>query len=452
LAHEARSGKRVVFTTFGSLGDLHPSIAIGLGLRTRGHAVSIATSETYRRKVEGTGLGFHPVRPHLPDPATDPELMARVIDNRRGSEEVINRMLMPALRDSYADTLAAAAGADLLISHPLTYATRLVAETTGIGWASTVLQPLGFFSIYDPPVFAAAPAVARLRLLGPLFHRFVFHVFKWTVRSWSSPWYRLRAELGLPPATQNPVFEGQQSPSLVLALFSSLLGTRQPDWPVKTVITGFPFYDRNGVPAMPPALVQFLADGPPPIVFTLGTSAVTDAGAFYQHSIAAARLLDRRAVLLVGKDPRNRPPALPEGIVAFDYVPYSDLFPRAAAIVHQGGIGTTAQAMRAGRPMLVMPYGHDQPDNGARVARLGIARVISRRDYRPRRAAAELRRLLDDPTLARRAAEVGRRVRAEDGVAAACDAIEQLLSHPAVAVNTDLLVERPERAPVLALG
>jgi UDP:flavonoid glycosyltransferase YjiC (YdhE family) len=361
-------------------------------------------------------------------------------------------MLMPALRDSYADTLAAAAGADLLVSHPLTYATRLVAETTGIAWASTVLQPLGFFSIYDPPVFAAAPGVARLRLLGPLFHRFVFHVFKWTVRSWSAPWYRLRAELGLPPATQNPVFEGQQSPSLVLALFSPLLGTRQPDWPAKSVITGFPCYDRNGVPELPPALTRFLDDGPPPIVFTLGTSAVTDAGTFYQTSIAAARLLGRRAVLLVGKDPRNRPPALPEGVVAFDYVPYSDLFPRAAAIVHQGGIGTTAQAMRAGRPMLVMPYGHDQPDNGARVARLGIARVISRRDYRPERAATELRRLLEEPGFARRAAEVGERVRQEDGVAAACEAIEQLLSRPATAVITDPLVERPERAPMLALG
>ena len=96
---------------------------------------------------------------------------------------------------------------------------------------------------------------------------------------------------------------------------------------------------------MPSELIRFLDAGPLPLVFTLGSSAVVDAGPFYDHSATAAKLLGRRAVLLVGKDPRNRPATLPDGIVAFDYAPFSELFPRAAAIVHQGGIGTTAQAM-----------------------------------------------------------------------------------------------------------
>jgi len=92
-----------------------------------------------------------------------------------------------------------------------------------------------------------------------------------------------------------------------------------------------------------------------PLVFTLGSSAVVDAGPFYENSVAATKLLGRRAVLLVGKDPRNRPASLPDGVVAFAYAPYSELFPRAAAIVHQGGIGTTAQAMRSGRPCWSCP-------------------------------------------------------------------------------------------------
>src|SRR5262245_27952102 len=148
---------------------------------------------------------------------------------------------------------------------------------------------------------------------------------------------------------------GQHSPALVLALFSKLLADKQPDWPPQTVITGFPFYDRDGEGGMSPELSNFLDTGPPPVVFTLDSSAVVDAGPFYEHSVAAAKLLGRRAVLLVGKDPRNRPAALPAGIVAFAYAPYSELCPRAAAVVHEGGIGTTAQAMRSGRPMLVMP-------------------------------------------------------------------------------------------------
>jgi UDP:flavonoid glycosyltransferase YjiC (YdhE family) len=115
-------------------------------------------------------------------------------------------------------------------------------------------------------------------------------------------------------------------------------------------------------------------------------------------------------------------------VIAFDYAPFSELFPRAAAVVHHGGIGTTGLAMRAGRPMLVMPCSWDQPDNAARVTRLGIGRSISRRGYTPARVAAELRHLLDDPSYSQRAAAVGECVRQEDGVRSACDALERLLS------------------------
>jgi UDP:flavonoid glycosyltransferase YjiC (YdhE family) len=419
--------RRIVLTTFGSLGDLHPYIAVALGLQARGHEAVIATSGYYRQKIEALGLGFRAVRPDHPDPDGDAGLMRRIMDRRTGSEFVIRQLMMSVLRESYEDTLAAAEGADFLVSHMLTFTTRLVAEKKGIPWASTFLQPFGLFSVYDPPVVPQRPFLAKLRFLGPAFHRALFWCAKRSVRSWSEPWHRLRAEVGLPPTSESPLFEGQHSPSLVLAMFSKLLADKQPDWPRQAVITGFPFYDRDGEAGMPTDLVHFLNAGPPPLVFTLGSSAVVDAGPFYEHSVAAAKMLGRRAVLLVGKDPRNRPESLPAGVVAFAYAPYSELFPRAAAIVHQGGIGTTAQAMRSGRPMLVMPYAHDQPDNAERVRRLRIARTIARHRYTPARAAAELRHLLDNPLYGQRAAAVGELVRQEDGERAACDALERLL-------------------------
>jgi UDP:flavonoid glycosyltransferase YjiC (YdhE family) len=309
----------------------------------------------------------------------------------------------------------------------LTFTTRLVAEKKGIPWASTDLQPLGLLSVYDPPVFPQVPFLAKLRFLGPAFHRLLFRCRKWRFRPWFEPWHRLRAWVGLPPTSEIPLFEGQNSPFPVLALFSKLLADKQPDWPQQAVITGFPFYDRDGEGGMPPELVRFLDAGPPPLVFTLGSSAVVDAGPFYEHSVAAAKRLGRRAVLLVGKDPRNRPAPVPDGIVAFAYAPYSELFPRAAALVHQGGIGTAAQALRSGRPMLVVPYAHDQPDNAERVRRLGIARTIPRHRYTAARAAAELRHLLDSPVYCQRAAKVGRKIGQEDEVRAACNALGGLL-------------------------
>jgi UDP:flavonoid glycosyltransferase YjiC (YdhE family) len=420
--------KRILLTTFGSLGDLHPYIAIALGLQARGHEAIIATSEYYRQKIEKLGIGFRPVRPDVPDPIEYPDMIRQIMDLRKGGKFVIRKMVMPVLRESYEDTLAAAEGADLLVSHILTLTTPLVAEKMGVPWAGTFLQPFGQFSVYDPPVLPPAQFLSKLRFLGPWLHRVVFWCARLSVRSWSKPWHRLRAEIGLPPTSQDPLFEGAHSPWLVLSLFSKLLAAPQADWPPQSVITGFPLYDQDGEAGLPAELLRFLDGGPPPVVFTLGSSAVKDAGLFYEQSAAAAKMLGRRAVLLVGKETQNRPRELPEGVVAFDYAPYSELFPRAAAIVHQGGIGTTAQAMRSGRPMLVMPYAHDQPDNAARVTRLGIARIIPRRRYTPERAAATLRELLENPEHALRASEIGEKVRQEDGVRAACDALERVFS------------------------
>ncbi|MBL8796741.1 MAG: glycosyltransferase family 1 protein [Planctomycetia bacterium] len=440
------NGKRIVISTFGSLGDLHPYIALALGLQARGHRAVIATSGFYRPKVEALGIGFASVRPDKPDTDADPDLMRRIMDQRQGTETVICELLMPVLRQSYDDMLAAAEGADLLVGHPLTYTTRLVAEKRGLLWASTLLQPIGFLSAYDPPVLPPAPFLEHLRFLGPVFHRMLFGVGKWSVRAWSAPWHRLRAELGLPAIPDSPLFEGQHAPGLVLAMFSPLFAPKQRDWPPQTAVTGFAFYDHDGEAELSSELQRFLDAGPPPIVFTLGSSAVMDAGSFYEHSAAAAKLLGRRSVLLVGKETNNRPAALPEGAIAVDYAPYSKLFPRAAAIVHQGGVGTTAQAMLSGRPMLVMPYGHDQPDNAARLRRLGISRTLPRSRYTPERAAAELRQLLEQPTYGVRAAEVGQRVAQEDGVSAACDALEGLLGSSALGTQAT----RPQlpRSPI----
>ncbi len=136
----------------------------------------------------------------------------------------------------------------------------------------------------------------------------------------------------------------------------------------------------------------------------------------------AARLLGRRAVLLTGKH-AHTPPDTPE-LCHAGYAPYSLLFPHAAAVVHQGGVGTTAQALRAAKPMLVMPYSHDQPDNARRMQRLGVARVLPRERYMAARAARVLGGLLGDPAYAARAWAAAERLKGEDGLRCACDALE----------------------------
>jgi UDP:flavonoid glycosyltransferase YjiC (YdhE family) len=224
------------------------------------------------------------------------------------------------------------------------------------------------------------------------------------------------------------LFDAKHSPSLVLALFSRVLGVEQKDWPPNARITGFCFYDSDaGNAGLPAQLEAFLDAGPAPVVFTLGSAAVLAAGNFYEESAAAAEQLGVRAVLLIGGDPRNRPKrALPDSICVAEYAPYSALFQRAAMVVHQGGVGTVAQCLRAGKPMLIMPYSHDQPDNARRMQRLGVAKVIERGSYQAMRVAATLKAMLADPELTAQAGRVEERLRHEDGVASATDALEAL--------------------------
>jgi UDP:flavonoid glycosyltransferase YjiC (YdhE family) len=415
----------VVFATLGSWGDVLPYLAIALGLRDRGHRVAMATSECYRQKVQALGVEFRTVRPDS-DWVVDPALMRRRSHPTLGLIRVARDWLLPALRESYEDTAAACHGADLLVSHPLAYAARLVAENRGVRWVSTMLVPLGFFSAHDTlalplPVVLSAP----FRWLGPRMRRSFLQTGKRATRFLAKPWYRLRAELGLPHATAGNPLSDVHSPDLVLALFSKVFAGKQPDWPPQTVITGFPVSPLAGGTDLPPELTQFLDDGPPPVVFTLGTAVGCDAGRFYATSVEVARSLGMRAVL-VGKG-LSAQFAVGTEVIAVDYAPYSELFPRAAVIVHHGGIGTTGLAMRSGRPMLVVPRAWDQPDNAARVERLGIARVIPLRRYTATRVAGELRRLLDGE-YTRRASAVREQMAEEDGVRGACDALEAYLA------------------------
>jgi len=411
---------RLVFATVGSLGDLHPVLALALELQRRGHRVEIATSEFYREKICAFGLGFHPLRPEMS--LVDETLIRRIMDGTQGTKHLLCEVMMPAVRDMHTDLTRIATGADLLVASELVYAAPLLAAQTGLRWVSFTLAPISLFSIHDPPVPPMPGGGEWLRAFPPFAVRGFVAIGQALTYRWWRPVRQLRRDLGLPPG-RDPLLRGKHSPHLDLALFSRVLQSPQLDWPASTVQTGFCFHDEAAAETTLPAAVEnFLAAGDAPIVFTLGSAAVYAAKNFYVESARAAQLLGRRALLLLGKNPP--PPDLPPSILAWDYLPYAQIFPHAAAIVHQGGVGTTAQALRAGRPMLVMPFAHDQFDNAARMTRLGVAKKISRSCYTAAGAARKLAALLADPRAARLAAEIGGRVRAECGVTAACDALE----------------------------
>lgn len=417
--------KRIVIATFGSYGDIHPYMAIAAELRARGHQPVIATSELYREKIAAGGFEFVAVRPNIAPPQQqDQVMMDKIMEPRSGSGYLLNEVLFPFVREGYEDLLQAVAGADLLLTHPISFAGPLVAQTTGIPWISSVLAPVSFCSAYDMPAPPFWQWMRHVRILGPRFVTAFLKQFKNFYKN--KDYEQLRDELGLPDRG-SPLFEGNYSPTLILVLFSELFAQPQPDWPPQARVTGFAFYDGRNEVGMPPELTKFLAEGAPPIVFTLGSSAVWVARDFFRESIAAAKLLGRRAVLLIGDD-RNQPAAaLPPDMIAVNYAPFEALLARACAMVHHGGVGTTSQGLRAGIPTLIVPFAFDQPDNAAHAARLGGSRTLSRGKYKAARVAKELDMLLTMAGFANRANEIGELLRRENGAATASDLIEQVL-------------------------
>jgi rhamnosyltransferase subunit B len=364
---------RIVVTTIGSLGDLHPQIAIALELQQRGHEIVFVTHQTYQAKIEALGLEFRQICPDIP--ATDkPEEMVKMMDLKTGSEYIIRKWVLPNLRDTYSDLMDAAFRADFIVSGELVYATPMVAEKLRIPWSTSSLQPAAFFSAYDPPVLPLFPFATQLPKLGRSFNQGVKQLLKVVTKSWAQPIHQLRRELQLSQIEGSPLIDNKCSPYLVLALFSSKLAQAQPDWPKNTIVTGFTFFEGNKNPVeLSPELQQFLKMGEPPIVFTLGSAAVSNPGNFYLASIEAIQQLN----------------------------------------------------LRAGCPTLIVPYGNDQPDNAARVERLGTSRTIPRSQYTAARVAKELRELLENPQYANKAVEIGQIIRSENGMKVACDAIEQ---------------------------
>ena len=234
--------KRIVIATIGSLGDLHPCLALARELMRRGHHVTIATTPCYRSKVELLGITFRPMRPDW-NPA-DPELIRQCDDLKKGPEVLYRKMLLPELRGTYTDLLAVAGDADLLIAGELVYAAPLVTEKLKLPWVSAILSPFSFFSSFDPSVMVNAPALIQLRKAGPSVYRVGLNVGRLATRHWSNPVRDLRREQNL-RLKCDPVFRDKFSPYLVLALFSHWLAEPQPDWPPQTSQPGFVYFEDS---------------------------------------------------------------------------------------------------------------------------------------------------------------------------------------------------------------
>lgn len=422
MRHAETRQKLIALVTLGSLGDLHPCLALGARLQQQGCRIRIVTTEFYRSRVEQLGFEFRALRPDL-DP-TSATLIGSCDDLKKGPEILFRQVILPHLQDTYIDLVRALEGVDCMLAGELVYAAPLAAEKLGLRWASMILSPCSFFSEDDPPVLVNAPWMRSLRKAGRLPYRTAMTLVRMATRHWWNPVRLLRRQEGLRQDC-DPLLKDKFSPHRVLALFSSWLAEPQRDWPAQTIQTGFVFHEEQGAVLDSSLEVErFLQLHPRPLVFTLGSTAVGYPGAFFPTSIEASKRL-HAAALLIGAT--RRPEWVSPSIFSVPYLPYAQIFPRASVIVHQGGSGTTGQALRAGRPMLFVPWGWDQPDNAQRAVRRGSALTIPKDRYNARLAADAMEQLRSEAGFAQQAAAAARQMELEPGLAAASAAVLEML-------------------------
>lgn len=404
---------RVLCSTFGSSGDVFPMFGLALELRRRGHDVRFATNVHYAGLADRHGMPFEPLGTEAQFEAaiSNPDLW----HPRRAFAHVF-RSFQPALRRQYEiHAEFAARGGDLAITNCFGFGAFNARDTLGLPVLTLHLQPSVLWSDHLQP---RLPGLAGPPWLRSLLYRLgerlaVDSVVCPPLNAW-------RRELGLPPVRR--ITRWWNSPSGVIALFPAWFGPPQPDWPSPLIQTDFPLWNARSDEPLAAELSAFLGAGPRPLVFTAGSTNV-HAAAFFGAAVEACDRLGRRGVLLT-EFPDQLPRPLPTGVIHVRYVPLDRLLPQSAAFVHHGGIGSASQAMAAGVPQLIMPLAHDQFDNAARLARLGIGDELLPSHFKGPALARRLAALLDQPAVAAACHGIAGRLADRDGLARAAAALE----------------------------
>lgn len=413
----------VLLIPIGSHGDVHPFVGLGVALRARGHRATLITNEHFAPLAAAAGLEFRPLgsEAEFTRAINNPDLWQPMKGFRLVMEMLcqLTKPLHDLLREysGLNDTVLAA--------QVTAFGARVAFDSLRLPLVTVHLQPSVFMSTLDPPELPLAGLMRRLPQWGRRA------LLKFTGRTAVDPLIAPSVNAVLAEAKLKPVrdiMHWWHSPQSLLCLFPDWYAPPQADWPPNVHLTGFPLFDEGTHRTLDPAVTRFLSEGPSPVVFTAG-SAMQHGHEFFQAATDACAQLGRRGILLArfrDQIPRN----LPESVRHFDYVPFTQLLPSAAALVHHGGIGTTAQALAAGIPQLVMPMAHDQPDNAMRLERLGVGERLVPKRFKAANVAAKLGALLDDPDVSARARRLAERIRNQDALNEACEVIEQAIVSP----------------------
>ncbi|KAJ6613328.1 hypothetical protein B0H10DRAFT_1917477 [Mycena sp. CBHHK59/15] len=426
-----RESKHFVCLTIGSRGDVQPYIALGLGLMKEGHTVTIVTHEEYKPWVESFGIK------HKQAGGDPGALMKLSVENKMFSPEFFKESIQnfrPWLDQLLIDSWESCQGADILLESPSVMSGVHIAEALNIPyfrtftmpWTKTAEFPHAFLS---PPVDASTFNSASYVLFSNVM---------WTATSGQiNRWRRNTLKIG-----NTDMGHLAQSKIPFVYNFSTAVVPKPLDWGDATTVSGYWFLDNpDGANWTPPTdLVEWMAkarkDGKSIVYIGFGSITVPHPNRVTARIVKAVLKSDVRAIISKGwsarmSKPNDKDPEveIPPECYQLDKVPHDWLFPQIDAAVHHGGAGTTGASLRAGIPTLIKPWFGDQFFWASRVQKLGAGlRVPSLHlnDFSEALTKATTSRVMKE-----KAAAVGEKIRAEDGVHTAIHTIYTYLEHSA---------------------
>lgn len=415
----------ITLFTIGSRGDIEPYIALGRGLVASGHTVRLATHERYEPEIREEGMEFSPASGD-PRQMMEGEPGKRWLESGRNPARIMRRLLDlsgPIFHQYLKDCEAAIAGTDAVLFSVLAFPAYHLAEAARIPAIGAYLQPMTRTREF-PSLFTKRSRSALLNLWSHVaVEQITWQPVRRTVNRW-------RAGLGLDPLPRSGLYRSIYQSMPVLYGFSPAVVSPPSDWPEQIKVTGYWVREGSGEWRPSEALVRFLADGPAPVYVGFGSRPEREPESLAALVLAAVRQVERRAVLLTGWGGLTVADS-GDDVLVVDEVPHDWLFPQMAAVVHHGGAGTTGTALQSGTPSVVVPSFADQFFWGERVAAIGAGINLPRRKLTIGSLSQAIVETKEE-NMRLRAAELGAKLRAENGVERAVAELTSILENRAL--------------------
>lgn len=412
---------KILIVAIGSQGDVNPFIKIGMELQKRGNEVTLLSNDFFRDSIKNAGLDFSPV-----GSIEDYNKMVDAVDVKKTAKTVkmvMKYLYFNSMQKTY-DTIKElyTPGETIVLGITMAFGARMARDKLGIPLITCHLAPVSFPSISWP---AKYDGIWMPHWMPGFYKKLMWRFIDiLSDIGLAKPINRMRKELGL-PGTKRVIRNWIHSPDKVLGLFPDWFAQQRSDWPAASELAGFVFFDEAENKPISKGLETFIAKGNPPVIFTAGTP-ISGAASFFETSARACEKLNLRGILLT-RYRESIPQNLTENIYYCEYAPFSKLFLKVSAVVHHGGIGTCAQALRAGIPQLITPFGMDQPDNASRLVKFGVGEKIHIKKYKSPVVEKKLERLITDKTIKIRCKQIACKFNNLDPVDHICKTIEATL-------------------------